>query len=163
MDFPNENAGLGISFGGSGLLKLNPVEGAGLSASFATLNRNPVEGVEVSFFSSGLPNMKAVVEDFCGVPAANRSAVVVSATGGLLKTGPALAVAETASVAGGSSLSALALDADRLNDGLDPDFSSGFESPNAKPLDAVEAAELTELDPNLIALLPPNLKPAPEF
>lgn len=50
--FPNANASLGSSFGGSGLLKLKPTEGAGLSASLAVLNTNPVEGVEISFFSS---------------------------------------------------------------------------------------------------------------
>lgn len=159
-DLPNENAGLGSSLGGSGLLKLNPVEGAGLSASFAALNRNPAE---VSFFSSGLPNMKVVVEVFCGVSAANSSAVVVSATCGLLKTGAALAVAEAASVAAGASFSALAEDADKLNDGVDPDFSSGFGSPNAKPPDAVVVAALTELEPKVMSLLPPNLNPAPEF
>lgn len=156
--FPNANVDLGGSFGGSGLLKLKPTEGAGLSASLAALNRNPVEGVEVSFFSSGLPNMKVVVEVFCGVSSEN-STVVWS-----LKTWTALAVAETASVeGGGSSFSALALAADKLNDGLDPVFSSGFESPNANPPDAVVVAVFMELEPKLIALLPPNLKPAPEF
>lgn len=71
--FPNVNVGLGSSFGGSGLLKLNPTEGVGLSASLAALKRNPAGGVEVSFLSSGLPNMKVVVGVFCGVSAANNS------------------------------------------------------------------------------------------
>lgn len=110
--------------------------------------------------------MTVVVEVFHGVPSTtNSSALEGSATGGLPKTGTALAVAETASVEGGaSSFSALALGADKLNDGLEPVFPSGFESPNAKPADAaVVAAVLVALEPKLIALLPPNLKPAPEF
>lgn len=161
VGFPNVNVGLGVSFGGFGLLKPKPTEGAGLSASLAALNRNPVEAVEVSFFPSGLPNIKVVVEVFCGVSTANNSAVVGSATGGLPKTGAALA--EAPSVEGVSSFSALALGADKLNDGLDPDFSSGFKSPNAKLPDAVVGAALVELEPKGIASLPPNLKPAPEF
>lgn len=140
------------------------MEGASLSASLAALNKNPVEGAEVSFFSSCLPNMNVVVEVFCEVPAANNSAVGGSATGGLPKTGAAPAAAERASVAaGGSSFSGLALGADKLNDGLDPDFSSGFESPNAKPPDAVVEAVFMELEPKGIPPPPPNLKPAPEF
>lgn len=155
--FANVNVGLGSSFRGSGLLKLKPTEGAGLSASLAALNRNPVEGVEVSCFSSGLPNMKVEVEVFCGVPATNNSAVAGSAADGLPKTGVALAVAETASVkGGGSSFTALAFGADKLKDGLDPDFSSGFESPNAKPPEAVVVAVLIEVKPKVATLLPPN-------
>lgn len=164
--FPNANGSLGSSFGGSGLLKLKPTEGAGLSASLAALNTNPVEGIEISFFSSGCLNMAVVVEVFHGVSSAKNSSVVTdSVTGDLPKTGTALAVAETASVeGGGSSFSALALGADKLNDGFDPVFSSGFESPNAKPPDAaLVAAVLVASEPKLIALLPPNLKPAPEF
>lgn len=73
-------------------------------------------------------------------------------------------MAETASVAGGGpSVSPLAAGADKLNDTLVPDFCSGFESPKAKPPDAVVVAVLMVLEPKGVAVLPPNLKSATEF
>lgn len=170
--FPKVNAGLGISFGGSGLLKEKPKEWAGLSASFAALNTNPVEGRAASFFSSGLPNVKVEVANagsFADGSPNNGAAVLGSDTAGLRNTGMVLvAVVEEAEtpVEGGSSFSDLALSAEESNSKLLlavlASESLGFGCSKEKPpVTVVEV--LADVEPKVTPLLPPNLKPVLEL
>lgn len=161
---PNVKDGLGSSLGGSGLLKEKA--GAGLSASLDALNMNPVAGIEVFFFSSGLPNVKVEFTKAGSLAAgsANGAAGVGSAAGGLPNTGAtvlatAVEPAETASVEeGATSFSDLGVE--KLNAELDPVFSSGLDGAKEKPPVALVVEELA--DP-VTALFPPNLKPVLEF